>query len=207
MELSVKYGVKKIIYSSSGGAIYGEPIYIPVDEKHPVNPLSHYGVSKYAVELYLSLYGRLYGIPFTILRYPNVYGPRQDPRGEAGVVAIFSETMLRGERPMIFGDGTKTRDYVHVEDIVRANIICLEKGDGDVFNLGWGEEVSDQRIFEMVRDAVGVRLEPIYSSKRPGEVDRIALDARKAKEILGWEPKIRLEEGVLRTVEFYRNKG
>jgi UDP-glucose 4-epimerase len=206
MELSVKYGVRKIIYSSSGGAIYGEPKYLPVDENHPIEPLSHYGVSKHTVEHYISLYGKLYGIPFTILRYPNVYGPRQDPRGEAGVVAIFSETMLRGERPTIFGDGTKTRDYVHVRDIVKANLICLERGDGGIFNLGWGEEVSDQRIFELVRDAVGVDLDPIYSSKRPGEVDRICLDARKAGEILGWKPTIRLEDGISETVEFYRRK-
>jgi len=206
LELSLAYAVRTFIYSSSGGAVYGEPHDLPVDEAHTIRPLSAYGVSKYAVEQYLDLFGS--GLDHAILRYANVYGPRQDPRGEAGVVAIFSRQMLSGQRPTIFGDGTKTRDYVHVDDIVRANLLVMAKGKatGRVFNLGLGREVSDREIFELVRSAVGATVEPILAAKRPGEIDRICLDSSRAEADLGWVPAVPLGEGIARTVAFYRDE-
>ncbi len=205
LELSLAHKVRKFINISSGGAVYGEPQRLPVDELHPIRPVSVYGVSKYAVEQYLRLFDGS-GLDYTILRYANVYGPRQNPAGEAGVVAIFSRQMLAGERPTIFGDGTKTRDYVYVDDIVAANLLAMteKRASGQSYNVGLGREVSDRQIFEMVRVAVGATLEPILASKRLGEIDRICLDASLAKAELGWEPTISLEEGISRTVAFYQ---
>ena len=167
VELSIAYGVGRLVYISSGGAVYGEPRYLPVDERHSIHPLSAYGVSKCTVERYLEVLRDGSGPSFTVLRYANVYGPRQDPAGEAGVVAIFSRQMLTGQRPTIFGDGTKTRDYVHVDDIVRANLLVTEepRAAGRVYNLGSGYEVSDRRIFELVRTAVGATVEPIHGAR------------------------------------------
>ncbi len=206
IELSLAYKVGRFVYISSGGAVYGEPHRLPVDELHPIRPMSAYGVSKYTVEAYLDLLGSGSRLDYTVLRYANIYGPRQDPRGEAGVVAIFSRQMLAGQRPTIFGDGSKTRDYVHVDDVVRANLLAMmeERAVGRVYNLGFGREVSDRRIFELVRSAVGAAVEPILAAKRPGEIDRICLDSSRAKVELGWEPTIPLEEGIVRTVEWYR---
>ncbi|MBZ0169613.1 UDP-glucose 4-epimerase [Candidatus Methylomirabilis lanthanidiphila] len=205
LELALAYEARKFINISSGGAVYGEPQRLPVDECHPIRPMSAYGVSKYTVEQYLRLFDGS-GLDCSILRYANVYGPRQDPAGEAGVVAIFSRQMLAGERPTIFGDGTKTRDYVYVDDIVAANLLAMaeKQASGRSYNIGLGREVSDRQIFESVRRAVGAALEPILASKRPGEIDRICLDASLAKAELGWEPTIFLEEGIARTVAFYR---
>jgi UDP-glucose 4-epimerase len=207
LELSLAYGVRKFIFASSGGAVYGEPHGLPVNEAHPIRPLSAYGVSKYAVEQYLDLLGS--GLDHAVLRYANVYGPRQEPRGEAGVVAIFSRQMLSGRRPTIFGDGSKTRDYVYVDDIVRANLLVTARRTpaGRVFNLGLGREVTDREIFEQVRSAVGATVEPILAEKRPGEVDRTCLDASRAKAELGWEPAVPLEEGIARTVNYHRLGG
>lgn len=205
LELSLAHKVRKFINISSGGAVYGEPQRLPVDELHPIRPVSVYGVSKYAVEQYLRLFDGS-GLDYTILRYANVYGPRQNPAGEAGVVAIFSRQMLAGEHPTIFGDGTKTRDYVYVDDIVVANLLAMteKRASGQSYNVGLGREVSDRQIFELVRGAVGATVEPILASKRPGEIDRICLDASLAKAELGWEPTISLEEGISRTVAFYQ---
>ncbi|HWQ68567.1 MAG TPA: NAD-dependent epimerase/dehydratase family protein [Patescibacteria group bacterium] len=205
VELSLAYKIKKFINISSGGAVYGEPQRLPVDELHPIRPASVYGVSKYAVEQCLRLFDES-GLNYTILRYANVYGPRQNPAGEAGVVAIFSRQMLARERPTIFGDGTKTRDYVYVGDVVAANLLAMteKRSSGRSYNIGLGREVSDRQIFELVRSAVGATLEPILTTKRPGEIDRICLDASSAKAELGWQPTISLEEGIARTVAFYR---
>lgn len=203
---AVAAGCRKIIYASSGGAMYGEPEKIPADEETAANPLCPYGCSKYAAEKYLQLFGRLYGVACTVLRYANVYGPRQDPHGEAGVVAIFSELMLDGERPSIFGDGTKTRDYVFVEDIVQANALALEGGDGGIYNVGLGREISDDEIFFAVRDALGVAIEPNYTDFRQGEVRHIALDSTRLRNDLGWTPRYTLAQGMAKTVEYYRAK-
>ncbi|MCI0372066.1 MAG: GDP-mannose 4,6-dehydratase, partial [candidate division NC10 bacterium] len=142
------------------------------------------------------------------LRYGNVYGPRQNPKGEAGVVAIFATQLLGGERPTIFGDGSKTRDYVFVEDVVRANLLAMEKApSGACYNIGTGQPTTDQRIYDLVRGAVGVDLAPIYGSKRPGEVDHICLDCSRAERELGWRPEVPLEEGIQRAAAFYRLQG
>jgi UDP-glucose 4-epimerase len=138
------------------------------------------------------------------MRYPNVYGPRQNPLGEAGVVAIFALQMLRGDRPTIYGDGSKTRDYAFIDDIVRANLVLLEKGDGEVLNLGWGVPVSDFQIFELVREATGYSGTPQYAPVRKGEVEHIALDAARARRIAGWVPQVSLQDGITRTVDFIR---
>lgn len=208
LELSLAYEVRTFINISSGGAIYGEPQRLPVDETHPILPVSAYGVSKHSVEQYLGLYGANSGVDTTTLRYANVYGARQNPLGEAGVVAIFSRQMLAGQRPTIFGDGTKTRDYIHVDDIVRANLLVMRQDTtaGRVYNLGLGREVSDRRIFELVRSAVGSTVDPILAAKRPGEIDRICLDSSRAKADLGWEATVAVEDGIARTVGFYRHE-
>jgi UDP-glucose 4-epimerase len=204
LELAVKYKVGKFLYASTGGASYGEVDRVPVDETHPTAPICHYGVSKVTLERYLFLYKHLYGLNYTVMRYPNVYGPRQNPHGEAGVVAIFALQMLRGDRPTIYGDGSKTRDYVFIDDIVTANLALLEKGGGETLNLGWGEPISDFRIFEAVRKAAGYSDGPQFAPVRKGEVDHIALDAGRAKTVTGWVPKVSLEEGIERTVNFIR---
>ncbi len=202
----VKNGVRKIIYSSTGGAVYGEPQYTPVDEKHPVSPDCAYGISKHTVEHYLELAHKLDGQCYTVLRYANVYGPRQDPHGEAGVVGIFSENILNGLPCIIFGDGSKTRDYVFISDIVTANALAASKGDNEIINIGRGIETTDFEIFDAVRKALGANVEPEYAEKRKGEIDHIALAADKAKKLLGWEPKVSLADGIRKAAEFYRKK-
>jgi len=205
LALAVKHGVHQFVFASTGGAIYGELERFPADEEHPTRPLSPYGVSKRSVELYLGVFQKVHGLKATILRYPNVYGPRQRAHGEAGVVAIFSQLMLKGERPRIFGDGTKTRDYVYVADIVRAGIMAMEKGVSGTFNLGWGVEITDYEVFEAVRSAVGAAVEPVYDQVRPGEVYRVVLDASRAEKFLGWKPEVEFREGVAKAVDFYRD--
>jgi len=206
LECCVRHGVERVVYASTGGALYGEACYIPADEVHPIDPVSPYGVSKHAVEQYLYAYGQTHGLEYVILRYPNVYGPRQDPHGEAGVVAIFSLQLLTGKQPTIFGDGGKTRDYCYVSDIVDANILALSSPSGGVYNLGRGIEVSDLEVFESVQEAVGSDIQPAYAEVRPGEVEHIALNATKAEQELGWKWKVDLIGGVATAVEFYRQQ-
>jgi len=196
----------KIIYASSGGACYGEPARIPADEETPVRPLCPYGASKYAAEKYLELFGNLYGMRTTILRYANVYGPRQDPHGEAGVVAVFSQLLLAGRSPQIFGDGTKTRDYVFVQDIVEANVLALAGGDGRVYNVGTGRQVSDDEVYQTVRDALEAKAEAVHTDFRKGEVRHIALDASRLRRELGWKPAVSFEEGMAQTAAWYRGR-
>lgn len=190
---------RKFIFSSTGGAIYGEPKKIPADEKTPTTPLSPYGLSKHLGEEIIKFYGRIYKFPYLIFRYPNVYGPRQNPKGEAGVVAIFGGLVKSGKEPTIFGDGTKARDYTYVDDIVRANTAALRKGANETVNIGWGKKISDQMIFEAVAKHAGFAKPCRYAPFRPGEVYQIALDAKKARRILGWKPTVPLDEGVRRT--------
>ncbi len=199
------FGVSKIVYASSGGAVYGEPKYRPADEAHPVNPLSQYGVSKHTVEHYLQLYGTQQGLDYVVLRYANVYGPRQNPRGEAGVVAIFAGQMLAGERPTIFGKGDKTRDYTHVADVAAANLSAVERGRNIICNIGTGVETSDQEIFDTLAGIIGYRGGPRYGQIRKGEILRICLDCSRAERELGWRPRIPLREGLSRTVDYFRN--
>ena len=201
---AVRYGVRNFIYASSGGAIYGEPQYLPVDENHPINPTSQYGVSKHTVEHYLHSYALQYGLNYVVLRYPNVYGPRQNPLGEAGVVAIFARQMLGGERPTIFGSGDKTRDYTHVSDVVSANLLAMEQGKNAICNIGTGVETSDQDIFDALAAALGYDSPPLYTSVRPGEIQRICLDWSKAERELGWRPQLPLKEGIVNTVAYFK---
>jgi UDP-glucose 4-epimerase len=200
----VRCGVSRIVYASTGGALYGDPLYLPADEKHPINPLSQYGVSKHAVEHYLYLYNVLHGLEFVTLRYANVYGRRQNPFGEAGVVAIFATQMLTGVQPTIFGPGDKTRDYVNVSDIVQANILALDRGKNCICNIGTGVETSDQQVFDTLADVLGYEGPPIYAPVRPGEVYRISLESSMARDELGWQPQIAFHEGIAKTAEYYR---
>jgi UDP-glucose 4-epimerase len=200
----VRSGVKRMVYASTGGAIYGDPQYLPADEKHPINPISQYGVSKHTVEHYLHLYSIIHGLDYMVLRYSNVYGPRQNPYGEAGVVAIFAIQMLTGKQPTIFGPGDKTRDYTHVSDIVKANIVALDKGKNAICNIGTGVETSDQEIFDTLAGVLGYKEKPVYAPVRKGEVYRISLECSKARKELGWSPKLSLKEGIAQTAEYYR---
>jgi len=203
LECCRRYGVKKIIYASTGGAVYGEPEYLPCDESHPIRPISPYGASKYAVELYLHLYRENYGLDYTILRYPNVYGPRQDPLGDAGVVAIFSLQMLMGEQVTINGSGDQERDFIYVEDCAKGNLLALDKGSGQAYNLGSGKGTSINYLFEEMRRLTGYARRPAHGPPRLGEVFRIYLDTKKAREELGWSPTIGLQEGLERTLVYF----
>jgi UDP-glucose 4-epimerase len=205
-QAAAKARCAKVIYASSGGACYGEPARIPADEETPVRPLCPYGASKYAAEKYLELFGNLYGVRTTVLRYANVYGPRQDPHGEAGVVAVFSQLLLAGRSPQIFGDGTKTRDYVFVQDIVEANVLALAVGDGRVYNVGTGRQVSDDEVYRTVRDALEAKVEAVHTDFRKGEVRHIALDASRLRRELGWKPAVSFEEGMAQTAAWYRGR-
>lgn len=204
LEAARRHGVQKFIYASTGGALYGEPESNPCDEGHPVAPLSPYGLSKYLAEQYLALYQRLHQLNYTTLRYGNVYGPRQDPHGEAGVVAIFTQTMLEGKQPQIFGDGRQERDFVYVEDVIEANISALSRGAGGIFHIGTGQCTTINRIFELLQGIISYNGRPAYRSARSGDVYRISLDSRKAARELGWAPRVELEEGLRRTVEYFR---
>ncbi len=205
LEACLAFPVKKLLYASTGGAIYGEPEYFPADEQHPIQPISQYGISKHTLEHYLFLYGKLHGLNWTVLRYANVYGPRQTPHGEAGVVAIFAGKLITGQQPVIFGSGDMTRDYVFVGDVVEANVLALTKGDGEIYNIGTGVATSVQEVFDTVRNAVGATaIEPTYAEERLGEVKHITLNASKAKAGLGWEAKSNFKEGVARSVNFYK---
>ncbi len=201
---ALQVGVEKIIYASTGGAIYGELEYSPADEQHPIRPLSPYGISKHAVEHYLCLYQHLDGLDFTVLRYSNVYGLRQNPHGEAGVVAIFGKQMLAGQQPTIFGDGTDSRDYVFVSDVVEANQLALEAGSGEIFNISTGEATTVQQILDTVAEASGYEGEPSYAPPRPGDLQHNVLDSTKAQQLLGWTPEAILSEGIALTVEYLR---
>jgi UDP-glucose 4-epimerase len=201
------HGVKKIVYSNSGGAGSGEPQYLPIDEEHPIEPMAHYGASKHTVEHYLKIYSGLYGVRFTSLRYANIYGPRQDPYGEGGVVAIFANKMLNGTRPAIFGDGYQTRDFTFVEDVARANLLSIGRADGRILNIGTGRQTSVNVLFRMIKKIIGSSLDPVYAGERKGEIRKSVLGIGNAKKALGWAPETGLEEGVRKTVAYFRRLG
>ena len=207
LELSRKHNVKKFIFASTGGAIYGEPEYLPADEMHPVNPLDPYGASKAAFEHYLPVYQANYSIPFTVLRYANVYGPRQDPYGEAGVVAIFTVKMLHEEQAIINGSGEQERDFAYVGDVARANLLALDRGDGGFFNIGTGAGTSINDIFSRLRSSTGYQKQDVHGPAKAGEVFKIYLQADRARSELGWQPTTSLEDGLHRTVEYFRAQG
>lgn len=206
VHLAHKFGARRVVFASTC-AIYPESERLPFAEDHPLVPVSIYGLSKQMGEQHLRFFHDVYGLGFTVFRYANVYGPRQDPKGEAGVVAIFCEQMLAGVQPTIFGDGHKTRDYVYVEDVVAANLLALDgKVDGEVMNIGWGREVTDFEVFDGVRRNLGVSLEPKYAPRRLGEMERVALDAAKARRLLDWTPTVPFEQGIERAVAFYKRR-
>jgi UDP-glucose 4-epimerase len=207
LEACTRHGVRKFIYASTGGALYGEGRQLPATEDHPVNPESPYGVSKHTLEHYLYLWELLHGLDYTILRYPNVFGPRQNPHGEAGVNAIFIGLMLQGKRPRIFGTGEQVRDYLYVMDVVEANELALAKGSGAMVNLGTGIGTSVNGIFRELKAILGFTGEPIYEAPRPGEVQRIYLDAARAREVLEWTPRTSFRDGLIQTVEWSRCTG
>jgi UDP-glucose 4-epimerase len=204
IECARHYRVKRFIYSSTGGAVYGEPVYLPCDEDHPVNPICQYGVSKHTVEHYLYLYHVNYGLDYTVLRYPNVYGPRQDPRGEAGVVAIFTGEMIPGREVVINGDGEQQRDFVYVGDCAKANVQAVERSSNGIYNLGSGRGTSVNQIFAALRAITSYRHEPKHAPEKVGETSRIYLDASKAEREWGWVPTVSLQDGLERTVEYFR---
>jgi UDP-glucose 4-epimerase len=205
LESARQSGVGNFIYASTGGAVYGEPVYLPCDENHPVNPICPYGVSKLTVEKYLSFYAHAYNLHYVILRYPNVYGPRQDPMGEGGVVAIFARRMVRAEPVVINGSGEQERDFLYVEDVVRANLLAQQAPGGQIYNLGTGVGTSVNQLFEAMSRMTRYSGQPTYGPPKPGETFKIYLEARKARVELGWQPEFDLEEGLRRTTQSFRN--
>lgn len=207
-EAARKNGVRKIVFTSSGGSIYGKPTEFPVSEAIAVNPHSPYAASKVAGEIYLNMYRNLYGLECTHIAPANVYGPRQDPFGEAGVVAIFSQSLLTGRPTKVFGGGENTRDYVFVQDVARAFYLASgDKGNGMRFNIGTGVETSDRQLHSLVAKAANAQDAPEFAPARLGDVPRSALSYTSAAEVLGWQPEISLEEGVARTVGYFSEGG
>ena len=202
LELCVAHNVKKFIFASTGGAIYGSPEKLPAPEACPALPESHYGVSKYCVEQYIGLYGRLHKLPHTILRFPNVYGPRQNPHGEAGVCSILAGLMLDGTAPVLYGQGEPLRDYVYVGDIARGCLLALKKGDRDILNLGSGKGTSVKDLFTILQKLTKFEGKPALKDLRAGEVQKIYITGARAAEVLGWKPEVPLKEGLERTVAF-----
>ncbi len=203
-QLAMQYDARKFIHISSGGAVYGEPVYLPCDEEHPVRPLCPYGASKYTFELYLYMFKELYNLDYSVIRYPNVYGPRQDPNGEAGVVAIFIGQMLAGKPVTINGSGEQVRDFVYVGDCARANLMTLEKGSGRTYNLGYGIGTNINQIFDHLKAITSYPMDAKHGLAKVGETFRIYLDASRAKNELGWEPTVNLEQGLRKTVEYFQ---
>jgi UDP-glucose 4-epimerase len=204
VEAALGAGVRKVIFASTGGAIYGEPEALPVTEDTPTRPVSQYGCSKLAVERYLYLYNVQRGLEYVALRYPNVYGPRQDPHGEAGVTAIFALKMLDGEPCTIFGDGTESRDYVYVDDVVDAHERAVGGDYAGVVCIGSGRETTVPDIFRALAALTGHELEPRREPLRPGEIHRICISGAKAKELWGWEPQVPFEAGLARLVDYVK---
>jgi UDP-glucose 4-epimerase len=204
LEAARAAGVGRFVNTSTGGAIYGEGRIVPAPEEHPVAPEAPYGQSKFAAEGYCQLFGRLHGLSTVSLRYGNVYGPRQDPLGEAGVIAIFCGRLIEGERPIVFGDGLQTRDYVHVDDVVTANLAAVESDAPGPYNVGTGVETTVLQLVEALAPLGTAPFEPEHRPERPGEVRRIALDCTRAREDLGWEAMVGLEDGLIQTLESVR---
>ena len=205
LEIAKDFQVKRFIYISTGGAVYGEPESLPCNESHPINPICQYGASKHTVEHYLYMYYINYGLKYTVLRYPNVFGPRQDPHGEAGVVAIFTGKMLASEGVTINGDGDQTRDFVYVGDCAQANLLALTVDhEPGIYNLGWGRPTSINDITSVLVNITGYDLPIQHGPAKVGETRHIYLDASKIKKDLGWAPTVSLEEGLEKTVAYFR---
>jgi UDP-glucose 4-epimerase len=199
-------GVQQFIFASTGGALYGEPETLPADESTPIRPLSPYGTGKSAAEAYVGLFQRAHGLRACCLRYANVYGPRQDPYGEAGVVAIFSRALLDGQPATIFGDGEQTRDFVHVDDVVRANLVATDQRIEGAFNIGTGRATTVNAVYRVLARAAATTRPPRYAPPRPGDVRHITLAIARARARLGWEPRIDIAAGLAATLDWFRHR-
>jgi UDP-glucose 4-epimerase len=206
IEAGRQHGLRRVILASTGGAIYGEQECFPCGEEHPLRPVSPYGVAKLATEKYLFFYRAQYGIDYVALRYANVYGPRQDPHGEAGVVAIFCGRILEGRPAAIFGDGEQTRDYIFVGDVVRANLAALDAAVSGAFNVGTGIETSVNQLYGALAAIAGVSRAPEYAPARPGEQRRSVISAARAAKELGWRPAVSLRDGLAQTLQFFQQR-
>lgn len=204
LEAARRAGVKRFLFSSSGGACYGEQDVFPAPETHPTRPCSPYGVTKATGELYLNYYKIQYGLPYVALRYANVYGPRQNPHGEAGVVAIFAQRLVTGRPCTIFGTGKQTRDFVYGPDVARANLLALQSEFVGSVNIGTGVETDVNQLYEMLAKAAGVSTPAIHAPGKPGEQMRSVIDNALAKKVLGWTPTMQVGDGLRKTIEFFR---
>ncbi len=204
LERAVAHGTRRVVFASSGGAIYGDQEVFPAPEGHPTRPLSPYGISKLSSEHYLYYYHKVCGLDYSALRYGNVYGPRQDPFGEAGVVAIFCNKLLKGEPLIINGNGMQTRDYVYVEDVVEANMAVINGNINDTFNVGTGMETSVNALFHHLLEITGSYVKEIHGPEKKGEALRSSIDFKKIQKALDWEPKVPLLEGLTKTFEYFR---
>jgi len=199
-------GIKKIIFASSGGAIYGEEESLPISEEQPTGPKSPYGINKLAVEKYLYYYKTVHGLDYTALRYANAYGPRQSTSGESGVIAILSDMLLKGKQFVINGDGKQTRDYVYISDIVKANVLALGKSKFDVYNIGRGKETTVNYIFKKLNEIAGTSFKENHGPAKIGEQRRSALSYKRIENSLGWKPETGIDEGLKLTFEFFKQR-
>ena len=206
LEHCVAAGVQQMIFASTGWALYGDPETLPADESTPIRPLSPYAAGKFAAETYVGLFQRVHGLRACCLRYANVYGPRQDPHGEAGVVAIFSRALLDGRPATIFGDGEQTRDFVYVDDVVQANLAATDRRIDGAINIGTGKATTVNTVYAALARAAGVSIPPHYASPRPGDVRDITLAAGRARARLGWEPRVSVETGLTETLNWFRQR-
>ena len=207
LKACVDHKVRKVIFSSTGGALYGEPDVVPAAEDHPVRPLSPYGTSKFAFEQYLGTFRRTFGLDYTVLRYANIYGARQDFHAEEGrVIALFASRMLMGKPVIVDGTGEQSRDMMHIGDVATANLASLERGSGGTFHISTGIATTINDLFRKLALLTGYRLDPVFGPARKGDVYRIALDNERAREGLDWEPQVNLEEGLSLTVDYFRDQ-
>ena len=206
LQNAVSLGIEKFIFASTGGAMYGEQKFFPASEDHPCQPLSPYAISKLCAEYYISYFGTGHGLNITVFRYSNVYGPHQNPHGEAGVVAIVCQRLMEGLHPVIFGDGKQTRDFIYVKDVARANNLALESKCKGIFNVGTGKETSVNYLTKSLIKISGIKETTEYSPARNAEQRRSSIDSRKLLEQFGWEPCVSLEEGLVETFDYFKNK-
>jgi UDP-glucose 4-epimerase len=206
LEAGHRHGLKRVVFAGSGGAAFDDNVPFPTPETQPGMPMSQYGVAKIASEHYLRVYRAAYGIEFTVMRIGNAYGPRQNPHGEAGVIAIFAQKLLAGETPAIYGTGLQTRDYVFCKDLARLAVIALDNMNDRIYHAGTGVETNVVQLFEAIRDAVGTDIEVDFQPAKAGEVMRSCLDSSRAKEELNWSPQVSLQEGIGETVDFFRRQ-
>lgn len=205
IENALHNGVKKVIFASTGGAIYGEHDYFPADEEHPPRPYAPYGIDKLTIEKYLFYYNHVFGLDYVVFRYANIYGPRQNPHGECGVIAIFTEKILKNIEPLINGDGEQTRDYVYIDDVVKANVLALETDKPSLYNIGTSVETSVNYIFRKLNEYAGTKFTEKHGPAKKGEQLRSVLSYKKIEQELGWKPAVDMEEGLKLTVEYFKH--